>query len=374
MKSVLLTITTFLLSLNMFPQLGCTDPAANNYNSTATYNDGSCTYNSINLTLTSGQNLPTQLNEISGMIYWNSKIYGHQDSGGPTSIFEVDPSTGVITKTINLQGVTNIDWEDITQDDTHFYICDVGNNTNGNRTDLKIYKFAKSLIVPGSTITIANNEIEVINFAYEDQTNFTGTGGNNTEFDCEAVAYNRGKLHLFTKNWIGNTTVHYVLPINPGTYLAERKGSYNTGTFKITGADFGAYDLLMLIGYETTGIANCALFLDYGFDGTYAYFNTGSVRKLDLGSALTLGQLEGVCFENALKGFVSNEYFNPSPFPAVIQQIKAFDITNLIRDYYEHNQINYNVNAIVPTAGVIRFNDATNKLEGYDGTHWNPFH
>ena len=36
----------------------------------------------------------------------------------------------------------NVDWEDITQDETHIYIADFGNN-NGNRTDLKIYKILK---------------------------------------------------------------------------------------------------------------------------------------------------------------------------------------------------------------------------------------
>ena len=344
----------FIISNSLYAQLGCTDPQAANYNATATYNDGSCTYAQSTYTLTPVANLPVQLNEISGMVYYNNKIYGHLDSGGPANIYEVDPATGAITKTIMLQGVTNIDWEDITQDDTHFYIADVGNNANGNRTDLKIYKFAKALITNENPVTIANTDIEVINFTYQDQTDFTPQGANNTAFDCEAVAYNRGHLHLFTKNWIGNTSTHYVLPTTAGTYVAEKKDQINTGTFKVTGADFGAYDELILIAYEVSGIANCALFLDYGFDGTYFYFNTGAVRRLDLGSALRLGQLEGVCFENALHGYGSNERFSPPfPFSTITQHLYSFDITTYIKDYYKHNQINYDKTIPLPKAGTI---------------------
>lgn len=378
MKNTYLLILMTLVGGEMSAQQGCTDPQATNYDNLATYNNGSCIYVATNYSLTSVANLPAELNEISGMVYYNGKVYGHQDSGGLNALYEVDTTSGNITKTITLEGVTNVDWEDLTQDSSHFYIADVGNNSNGNRTDLKIYKFAKALIIGGPAITIPNGSIDVINFSYEDQTNFTATGANNTRFDCEAVAYNRGLLHLFTKNWIGGSSVHYVLPNSAGTYIAQRKDSINTGTFKITGASFGAYDLLTLIGYEITGTANCALFLDFGFDGTYYYLNTGAKRQLNLGSALALGQVEGICFVNALHGYVSNEEFTYTiPFlgPNTInQQIYTFDIRTYIKDYYEHNQVTYSSSATPVIAGTIRFNEFTDKLEGFDGTHWNPFH
>jgi len=378
MKKIQIVFLLCFVPYVHFAQQGCTDPNATNYLATATYNDGSCTYASTNYSLTSVATLPSQLNEISGMVHYNGKIYGHQDSGGPTALYEVDPATGSITKTITLVGVTNVDWEDMTQDDTHFYIADVGNNSNGNRTDLKFYKFAKALITAGATVSIPNASIEVINFSYEDQTNFTATGGNNTEFDCEAVAFNRGKLHLFTKNWIGTTTVHYVLPTTAGTHSAERLDSFDIGTYKITGAAVGAFDLLILIGYETSGSANCALFLDFGFDGTYSYLGTGAKRRLDLGSAAIIGQVEGICFVNALHGYASNERFTYTiPFAGsttIDQQLYTFNIMSYIQAYYEHNQVTFSTTAVPPSAGTIRFNATTNVLEGYDGTHWNPFH
>lgn len=367
---VLIVVLMGSITTSAYAQTGgCTDPLATNYNSSATYNNGSCTYASISSTLTAAATLPIALNECSGMVYYNGKVYGHQDSGGPTELYEVDTTTGAITKTIILGGTTNVDWEDITQDDTYMYIADCGNNANGNRTDLKIYKFAKSLLTAaGSTITIPAANIEVINFSYADQTNFAPQGGNNTRFDCEAVAYNRGKLHLFTKNWVGTHSVHYTLPTTAGTYAAERKDSINTGAVKITAADFGAYDELILMGYEVTGIASCALFLDYGFDGTYYYLNTGCRRKIDISSALSYGQLEGICFVNALHGFAANEKFNPSPFPIVPQKLYSFNVYNLIKSYYEHNQ--QSLSGIAPIVGMIRFNSDTKKTEGYDGSHW----
>lgn len=347
---------------------GCTDPLANNFNTTATYHDGSCTYDQANLPLTTVATLPAQLDEISGLIYYNGNLYGHPDSGGGTLLYEINPTNGVITKTILLEGTTNVDWEDITQDATHIYVCDTGNNVRGNRTDLKIYKFPKTAITAGTDITIAASLIETINFSYEDQSDFSPQPANSTSFDCEAVAYNRGKLHLITKNWIGSNAVHYVLPTAPGTYVAKRFDEINTGNVKITGADFGAFDELILIGYETVGVANCALFLNYGFDGSYFYFNTGSKRRLDIGSALSRGQVEAICFENALKGYIANERFNPISFLNVPPRIYTFDVSTLIQEYYKHNQLT--LTSIPPEVGMIRFNTDTKKTEGYDGTHW----
>lgn len=369
MKKIVVILFIIILShQQVIAQIaGCTDPQATNFNPSATYNNGSCTYTNVTQTLTTVASLPVQLDEISGMVYYNGMLYGLEDSGNANLIYEINPTSGAITKTITLSGTTNVDWEDMTQDATHIYVCDTGNNVSGNRTNLKIYKFPKSAITAESSISIPASEIETINFAYPDQTDFTPKPVNSTSFDCEAVAFNRGKLHLFTKNWLGSESVHYVLPTVPGTYLAERFDSINTGGVKITGADFGAFDELILIGYELTGFANCALFLDYGFDGSYYYFNTGCKRRLNIGNALSRGQVEGICFENALKGYISNERFIYS-FINIPPRIYTFDITTRIKDYYEHNQLI--LTEIPPQTGMIRFNSDTRKTEGYDGTHW----
>lgn len=375
MKKITLAYISFLASFTLQAQLGCNDPLATNYDNTAIQNDGSCLYNASSITFTPVANLPTDLDEISGMVFWNDKLYGHQDSGGPANLYEFDPATGVITKTIALAGATNIDWEDMTQDSTHFYIGDMGNNANGNRTDLKIYKFPKSLITAGTNITIPMASIEIIDYSYEDQIDFSNTGGNNTSFDCEALAYNRGKLHLFTKNWIGNTTSHYVLPTIAGDYIASKKETYEVGTYKITGAEFGGDDLLALVAYEVTGSANCALYLNYGFDSTYAYLNTGTMRRFLIGSAISVGQIEAVSYTTDLRIFIGNERFTaPLPFPFNFTVPQGFDVVdskNLLQPFYENNPRTFG--DFVLEEGMIRYNSLTNTMEGFDGTHWNPF-
>lgn len=375
MKNEFQKFSVFIILIStsqMVAQGGCTDPLATNYNASATYNNGSCTYASTSFSLTNATTLPAALNEISGMVYHNEKLYAHQDSGGPATLYEIDITTSAITKNIILSGATNVDWEDMAQDEAHFYIADSGNNVNGNRTDLKIYKFPKSAIGSGSSVVIPEASIEVINFSYEDQTNFAPTGVNNTRFDCEAIAYNRGVLHLFTKNWIGSHSVHYTIPTEAGTHIAQRRDSIFTNDIKITGADFGAWDELILIGYRVTGTGNGALFLIYGFDGSYNYFNTGCRRRLNMSSAASNGQVEGICFANALEGFASNEAFTYT-IPifgtfTVPQRYYRFNIFSYIKDYYERNQPQFT--PYPPVQGMIRYNSSTAKTEGYDGTHW----
>ncbi len=316
--------------------------------------------------------LPSTLKEISGHVYWKGYLYCHEDSGGAASVYVVNPSSGQIVQTIILQGITNIDWEDITQDHTHFYICDVGNN-NGNRNNLKIYKFSKSLLpspVITNTVTVPKSAIKEIKYTYE------GQAGTSREYDCEAVAYNRGKLHLFTKNWIGSTCRHYTLPTRAGTYVAKLRESYNTGDVKITGADFGAYDMLVLVGYEVQGVGNIVVFLDYGFDGTYYYLNTGEVKKLTLGTAGTYGQIEGIAMKNLFKGYISNEYFFRKVLFfkfEVVQSIVPFNLKKHIEEYYKKTPLDLYKFA-TPKEGTIRYNKNTHKIEGFDGTHWLPFH
>ena len=66
---------------NISAQYGCMDPQASNYNATATINDGSCMYPATNYSLIIKDTLQNSLQEISGMVYFNGKIYAHNDSG-----------------------------------------------------------------------------------------------------------------------------------------------------------------------------------------------------------------------------------------------------------------------------------------------------
>lgn len=104
--------------------------------------------------------LPIILNESSGAIFFNDKLIIHNDSGNENKLYELDTNSRVITRTVTVTNATNVDWEDITQDNTSIYIGDIGNN-NGDRNDLKIYKINKSDYLISNNVTA-----EIINLSY----------------------------------------------------------------------------------------------------------------------------------------------------------------------------------------------------------------
>lgn len=341
---------------------GCTDPQATNFNVNATVNNGSCVYANQNYTPQFISNLPTSLDEWSGMVYWDGMFWGHNDGGNGAFLYAVDTLTGAIQKVIKFTGITNVDWEDLAQDSLHFYIGDFGNNANGNRKNLKVYKFPKSFTkADADTIVIGSDSISVVNFKYSDQTNFTATGANKTRYDCEAMFFHRDSLHLFTKNWIGNYSVHYTLPATPGTWLATRQDSINTAGYLLTGADIGAEDQFMLSAYNASGA--CVLFLIYGFDSTINYFESGNKRQIQLPSSLQIGQLEAICYINGIRGAMGSERFIVSIFD-ITQNIRRFTTNQWVTDHYMHNVMP------VPDAGSMRYNSETSRFEYFDGKDW----
>lgn len=284
-------------------QSGCTDPQANNYDPNATSNDGSCTYPTTNYTLTLKTNLSTTLNESSGLTVAGGAVWTHNDSGNQPRIYKIDTLTNTIQQTVTVGGASNVDWEDIAFDGTNFYVGDFGNNANGNRTDLKIYKFALSAIPSGSNVTVPAGQVQVINFSYEDQTNFTPQGSNNTSFDCESLIYHDGMLHLFTKDYINLTTTHYLLPADAGTYEAENQETYDVDGL-VTAADISGLGVIVLLGY---GPGNGPLFFWLLFDYQPGAYFSGNKRRIELGAHTGSGKVEGITFRNNAYGYVSNE-------------------------------------------------------------------
>lgn len=333
----------FLSSARLFAQElpGCMDPLATNYDSQATVNNGSCEYPKTSGSLTDKGALPIELKEISGMVFVNGQLFALNDGENSNDIYIIDTLTRNITKTINLEGTTNVDWEDITSDGTYLYIADVGNNVRGNRKDLKIYRVPLQKIddITGPTGSVASGDIQTIGFSYADQTDFTNKGPNNTDFDCEALFYDNGKLHLFTKNWIGTTTGHYAIPAQPGSYVAQRLESYDTGGIMITSAAKANEHIVVLIGYkyEIQELYPCALWIVSGFTETDKVFTTGNKRKINLGSAGVIGQIESVTAVKPTRLFISNEDNSPvsqrlyglSTSQWVPQYVLPIEISNL---------------------------------------------
>lgn len=339
---------------------GCADPQANNFNANATFNNGSCTYDTSSYAPPVIATLGSTLKEISGIVYFNNKILALNDGGGGNKLYMLDTATGAIRQTITIEGATNVDWEDIAQDSNYIFVGDFGNNKSGNRKDLCIYKMDKSAFLSSGDFTIPAANVQKINYSYPDQVDFTAQPSNRTKFDCESLIMLRGKLHLFTKNWIGNYAVHYSLPIEAGTYIATRIDSINTSGYMLTGADVGASDEILFTSYDKRG--NCALFLVFGFGDSDHLLSEGNKRQIDLPFVLTTGQVESVCFVNGVHGFIANEYFKKSIF-TVTNKLSAFTTAQWIIDYYKQNPK-------PAKKGMLRFNATSEKFEMFNGTVW----
>ncbi|MDB5205553.1 MAG: hypothetical protein JWR72_628 [Flavisolibacter sp.] len=305
----------FLLLVQGLPAysqvVGCRDPAAINYNSSATISDSSCMYNATSYTPPVKVNpISNVLIETSGLQWAGSFLWSFNDGGGAAAIYRIDTASDAILQTVNLGGVTNIDWEDIAFDGTHFYIGDFGNNADGARTDLTIYKFPLSAIpdyITDPVATISSTQIEVINFTYSDQVPVVATTvANTTRFDCEAMIVDGGKIHLFSKNWVDVNTTHYIINgTTAGNYVATPVETFATN-YLVTAADkVPGLNIIALLGYRNEFPGNHFMHLLTDFS-TGLYFN-GNRRRIDLPDAATMGQAEGITFRNSTYGYISNE-------------------------------------------------------------------
>jgi hypothetical protein len=250
--------------------------------------------------------LPASLSESSGAIYFNNKLVTHNDSGGNNELYEVDLGTRLVSRTITISNAINVDWEDITQDNTSIYIGDIGNNVSGNRTDLKIYKISKTDYLSMDTVTA-----ETISFSYSDQIDFRGSSANSTEWDAEAlVSFDATNLILFSKNWVNGTTKGYLVPKLAGTYsLTPLATTLNSGGL-ITGGTFNSLTAkLFLVGY--TDILQPFVWESERFTGSDIFSGTNTQTLL---SSFGLEQAEAITYVNENRYFITSESFNQSFF------------------------------------------------------------
>jgi hypothetical protein len=308
MKKLFVPIFFLLLASASFvkAQSGCPDPYALNYDSTVRTNNGSCQYANVKLTPATKFSLPKGLAENSGMIYWNNKIWIHNDGGNDPSLFEMD-TTGKVTRRIKISNVLNTDWEDIAQDEKYVYIGDFGNNGSGVRKNLRIIRIAKRSLLDTTVV-----KGELIQFSYADQTDFNSPGNGKTDFDCEAMIIVDGKIYLFTKQWVSAGTALYELPAEPGTYVAQKKGNLQTNGL-VTAASYDPVTkTIALVGYGVP-LLNRFIYLLYDYKGQD--FFSGNKRKMTIVGSK---QTEGASFIGK-EVWISNEdsFFGPAAIEAI---------------------------------------------------------
>lgn len=239
--------------------------------------------------------LSDSLRETSGLTFFKDRLYTINDGGNPNMIYEIDKNSGKILKKIQTN-FPNKDWEAITNDGENLYIGDFGNNA-GNRRDLTIYSIDNQ------------QEINVIKFSYQNQKDFS-VNYLNHDFDAEAMVFINNKIHLFTKEWSAKKVSHYI--INPK--LSENQSvtkseSFNTG-FVVTDAAYYE-NKLYVIGYTKKAKTYLMIF-EQNDEGL---FFSNPTKKYRLGSALTVGQIEGIAV-NADGIYISNEGFSQFIFRA----------------------------------------------------------
>ncbi len=241
--------------------------------------------------------LDNSVSESSGLIYLDGRPVTHNDSGGGAVLFEIDESTGSVTRQVVIENATNRDWEDIELDDTHIYIGDFGNN-NGSRRDLKVYKISRSDYLDGDDEATA----EVIEFRYEDQTDF-GPSPMDTNFDAEALIAYQDFLYIFTKNWIDSRTHVYRLSKAPGNQTAVRVDDFDSQGLVTGGTYNSVSDRVVLVGYA--GISPFLTQLSGFSDGK---FSNGSIVRtaLRVPSGISV-QVEAVAFEDGTRHLLSSE-------------------------------------------------------------------
>ena len=320
---VLFLLFHFFPNIRSFAQAGCPDPQATNFNASATSNDGSCVYPVTGYTPVFKAWLPVDMKEVSGHVKAGGQWYAHNDGSDNSSFYRFNPETGELTQEVKLKNASNKDWEDITASSTHIYLGDFGNNNN-DRQNLGIYKVPLSKIGNSASETVDDNEWTFIPFSYEDQTDFTTVPDDSTVFDCEAVIFFNGKLHLFTKNRKDYITSHYV--VNQATGKAEKLETFDTDGM-ITGADLSPDGkVVALIGYNLKGLPSVFVWLLWDWQPGSDLLFGGNKRRIEFGSALVSGQAEGIGFADNRTGYITNERTVAGGITFVDQSVRYFDI------------------------------------------------
>lgn len=170
-----------------------------------------------------------ELSEASGLAVSNvnpGKVWSHNDSGNPNTIFLIDSASGVITARYQVEGTANFDWEDIEvtidpqSGKSYLYLADTGDN-DLVRTNYCVYRFEEPVFKTehtGNMVNISDLNVEKINLVYLDGFH-----------DCEALMVDPETLDIFlvTKRDVFSTV--YVAPYPHST--DQKNKLYKGGEF-----------------------------------------------------------------------------------------------------------------------------------------------
>ena len=308
----------FIFTSHSYSQIqGCTDSLAKNFDANANENDGSCIYRNKKIKPLFSIKLSDSISETSGLLAFDNLLWTHNDDYD-TNIYALNLK-GEIQKKINLIGLINKDWEEISQDSNYIYINDFGNNS-GNRRDLKILRIDKNSFLSNSP------KIDTIQFSYSNQTNYEIQKANTTDFDGEAFVVLQDSIYIFAKQWTTQKSSVYSLPKIPGTYVAQLKETLSVKGL-ITGATLLPKNKgIVLCGYSKTLKPFVYLLYDYKNN----VFSSGNKRKIKL--KLPFHQMEGIATFDGMQFFLTNESFIRKPIANTSQQMHTLDLSSYLQN------------------------------------------
>ncbi len=247
--------------------------------------------------------LPGILAEASGLyIASPDSLWWLNDSGNASALYLTD-GRGRLLAAMPVPQSVNRDWEGLAADpEGHLYIGDFGNNGN-RRQDLCIYRFHP-----------LSRRLDSIRFRYPDQAAFPPPV-EQWNFNMEGFFWKNDRLHLFSKNQLqkGNSyTKHYVLPAEPGTYVAELRDSLRLKRRVVTGAAISAdgqtvalvaYNYQRLLGFIPITSQSIFTLRDFPEDR----FLEGTLVKQKIPGCLTPKQYEAIDFLDGQNVIVGTE-------------------------------------------------------------------
>ncbi len=306
---------------------------------------------SQNINISELCNLSNSIQESSGLVYFNNRLFTLNDSGNSPYLYEIDTASGNILRSIFISNASNTDWEDLAQDSLYFYIADIGNN-NGNRTNLRIYRVLKNEVLQDDTVLA-----ESINFYYEDQSDFS-SNPQNTEYDAEALICAGNSLYIFTKDWTVNKSKLYKIPKQVGNQVAILKDSINTAGL-ITSADINTFtNKIALTGY--TSLLKPFVYIIDNFDNNN--FFSGNIHYYNLNDYIQANQIEAVSFINDDKMFLSSEKFAYNDYSIPPKLFRLYLNPNVFVDYTKTAKIKLYPN---PAKNILHLN-VKSYVEIYD--------
>lgn len=198
--------------------------------------------------------LPGDLREVSGIQLMDdpNTIWMVNDSGNRPEVFSWDISQSQIKNSLKIDGLKNVDWEDLATDgDSILFIGDFGNNSN-KRKDLVIYHLKIDPSAAESSELVATTL-----FSFENQDKFPPKQ-DKRKFDVEGFFYRNGYFYLFTRHrdkaFDGGSHI-YRLKAGEGSYQAQKLGKFksckDSRDCQITAADYDPVkDRIALLSYN----------------------------------------------------------------------------------------------------------------------------